>query len=142
VALTDHEFSHMTEVFRRVIDPDLCFIAEVGDEPAGFSLALPNINQALAKINGELFPFGALKLFWLKRKIDSVRIVTMKVMKEFRKMGIDSVFYHETYKNALRRGIWRGEMSWILEDNSAVNGVLRNVGFEVYKTYRIYDRKI
>ncbi len=139
VAMTGREFEHLAKDLKLVIDSDLVFIAEVGGRAVGFSLALPDINQALKKINGRLLPFGILKLLWYKRKIDAMRVITMGILKEYRKMGIDSAFYCETYKNALKKGIWRAEMSWILEDNTAMNNVLQNLGFKIYKTYRVYD---
>jgi len=32
-------------------------------------------------------------------------VIIMGVIKEFRKMSIDNIFYYETYKNALVKGI-------------------------------------
>jgi hypothetical protein len=139
VAMTRKEFDHLAAQFKPVVDPDLCLIAEVGGETAGFSLALPDFNQALIRLNGRLLPFGILKLLWYRRKIDMIRILTTGVIKKFRHMGIDSCFYYETWKRANAKGIYRGEMSWILETNAAMNNALRNLGFRIYKRYRLYD---
>jgi hypothetical protein len=139
VAMTTHEFDHLAKALKMVIDPDLCLIAEVGEEPAGFSLALPDFNQVLIRLNGRLLPFGIFKLLYYKRKIDALRIITMGVIKKFRHQGIDSCFYYETYLRARSKGIWRGEMSWILEDNVAMNRIVHHLGFTVYKKYRLYD---
>ena len=48
-----------------------------------------------------------------------IRILTTGVIKKFRHMGIDSCFYYETWKRGNAKGIYRGEMSWILENNAA-----------------------
>ena len=142
VAMTRNEFDHLAAQFKSVIDPDLCLIAEVGTEVAGFSLALPDFNQVLIRLNGRLFPFGILKLLWYRRKIDMIRVLTMGTIKKFRHMGIDSCFYYETWKRASSKGMHRGEMSWILEDNAPMNNALRNLGLKVYKRYRLYDRSL
>ena len=63
----------------------------------------------------------------------------MGVLKKFRHKGIDSCLYYETYRRALAKGIWRGEMSWILENNTVMNRIVENLGFRVYKKYRLYD---
>jgi GNAT superfamily N-acetyltransferase len=139
VAMTDREFRHLAESLKQVIDPDLCLIAEVRGEVAGFSLALPDLNQILIRLNGRLFPFGIFKFMYHKRKIDALRILTMGVLKKFRHRGIDSGLYYETYRQALAKGIWRGEMSWILENNTAMNRIVENLGFRIYKKYRLYD---
>jgi len=139
VAMTDKEFKHLAKDLKMILDPDLCFIAEVNGEIAGFSLSLPDINQALIHLNGRLLPFGLFKLLWYKRRINAVRSITTGVIKKFRHMGIDAAFYCETYKNAYAKGMPRGEASWILETNTAMNHALEKMGFRVYKTYRLYD---
>jgi len=139
VAMTDREFSHLAAGLKQVIDPDLCLIAEVQGEPAGFSLALPDLNQILIGLNGKLFPFGLLKLIFQRSRIDALRILTMGVIRKYRNRGIDTCFYHETYRRAIAKGIWRGEMSWILENNAVMNRIVENLGFRIYKRYRLYD---
>jgi len=54
--MTEKEFHHLAKDLKMVVDPDLCLIAEVNGEVAGFSLALPDLNQALIKLDGRLFP--------------------------------------------------------------------------------------
>jgi GNAT superfamily N-acetyltransferase len=139
VPMTDREFRHIAKDLKQVLDPDLCLIAEVDGEVAGFSLALPDFNQVLTHLNGRLLPFGILKILYHKRKIDALRILTMGVIKKFRLRGIDSCFYYETYRRALKKGIWRGEMSWILENNVIMNRIVEGLGFKIYKRYRLYD---
>jgi hypothetical protein len=139
VAMTDHEFDHLAKSLREVLDPELCLIAEVNGEVAGFSLALPDYHQVLIRLNGRLLPFGILKLLYYKRKIDALRMITMGVIKKFRHKGIDSCFYHETWRRAIAKGIWRGEMSWVLENNAMMKRIIENLGFIVYKKYRLYD---
>jgi hypothetical protein len=139
VAMTRKEFDYLVAQFKGAVDPDLFLIATVGGEVAGFSLALPDFNQVLIRLNGRLFPFGFLKLLWYRRKINMIRVVTVGVVKKFRQRGIDSCFYYETWKRATAKGMPRGEMSWILEDNAAMNNALRNLGLRIYKRYRLYD---
>ena len=139
VAMTDHEFEHLAKDLKMILDPDLCYIAEVDGEIAGFALSLPDINQALIHLNGSLFPFGVFKLLWYKRRVNAVRTITMGVIKKFRHMGIDAAFYCESYKNSYAKGMPQAEASWILETNTTMNLALEKMGFCVYKTYRLYD---
>jgi hypothetical protein len=139
VTMTRREFDHLAAQFKTAMDPDLFLIATVGGEVAGFSLALPDYNQVLIRLNGRLSPWGVLKLLWYRRKIDMIRVVTTGILKKFRHRGIDSCFYHETWTRATRKGMPRGEMSWVLEGNDAMNNSLRNLGLRVYKRYRLYD---
>jgi GNAT superfamily N-acetyltransferase len=145
IPMTDEEFDHMAKSLKQIVDPHMVFIADVDDKPAGFSLALPDFNQVLHRLNGKLFPFGILKLLWhtkIKSKIDGVRIITMGVVPEFQKRGIDTVFYVETYNVGVKRGYTWAELSWVLEDNVMMNRVLELLGARLYKKYRIYEIKM
>ena len=64
VPLTEEEFDRIVGEFRLIYDRDLFFIAEYDGEPAGMSLVLPDMNQALKKAGGRLFPLGLLKMLW------------------------------------------------------------------------------
>ena len=71
-----------------------------------------------------------------------IRVVTTGVLKPFRQRGIDSCFYYETWTRASAKGMHRGEMSWILEENAAMNNAMRNLGLRLYKRYRLYGRDL
>ena len=42
----------------------MIYIAEIDSAPCAFIVGLPNINEAIADLNGSLFPFGWAKLLW------------------------------------------------------------------------------
>ena len=43
-------------------------IAEIDGEPVAFMLTIPDINELIKDLNGELFPFSFIKLLWRLRK--------------------------------------------------------------------------
>ncbi len=142
VPMTDKEFDHLGVQMKQILDPNFLFIAEHKGEPIGFSLTIPNINEALIKIrDGRLLPFGLPKLLWYTRKgqVKSVRVITLGVTKEHRNSGIDIVFYYKSFEEAIRQNIRWAEMSWILEDNIPMNRALERMGATVYKKYRLYE---
>ena len=140
VPLNHKEFVFTAREMKRVVDPRLCFIAEVNGEPAGFSLTLPDVNQALKPMKGKLFPFGWLKFILDKRRINRSRVITLGVKKQFQRLGIDAFFCHSTYKQLMKLNIFRVDMSWILEDNQAIIGPIEKIGGVPYKRHRIYER--
>jgi len=142
VPLSDEEFDFTAKDLKKIADPDLILIAEDGGQPVGFSLALPDFNQVLIKLNGRLLPFGIFKLLWLtkvRRVTDGIRVFMMGILPEYQKRGLDNVFYYETYERGTKRGYRWGEFSWVLENNEMMNRVAKNLGHTRYKTYRIYD---
>jgi hypothetical protein len=142
VPMTDAEFDHLAKQLKPLVVPELVLLAEVKGRPAGFSLTLPDYNQALKHLNGRLFPFGIFKLLWYSRKIDHPRILVMGVTHEYQRRGIDTVFYVRTWDAGKKRGYTWGEMSWILEDNEMMKRAMELMGGKVYKTYRIYEMSI
>lgn len=143
VPLSDAEFDHLARQLRPVLEPRLCLIAEVGDEPVGFALALPDYNQALRHLkDGRLFPFGIFKLLWYRRRIDAARVLTLGLKPGFRRMGIDAMLYLRIFEEGTKLGYKRAECSWILEDNWDMRRGLERLGAYVYKTYRLYEKAL
>jgi len=145
VPMSKDEFRHMARDMKQIVDPNLVFIAEVDGKPVGFILSLPNINQVLKYVNGRLFPTGLIKLLWhtkVKNKIDSLRILTMGIIPEYQKRGLDNLFYLETFNVGPTRGYMWGEMSWILEDNVMMLRAAENMDGKPYKRYRVYGMQV
>lgn len=139
VPLTPEEFDHTAKDLSMFYDPDITFIAEYKGEPAGVSIVLPDLNQAIKHANGRLLPFGLLKILYHRRKIKDIRMPIMGVREAFRNRGIDAIFYNETYNSAVAKGIKSCELSWVLESNNTLNRILKKLGAKRDKTYRLYD---
>ena len=142
VPMTRKEFEFSIREVKSIIQPEFCLIAEVKGEPAGFSMALPDINQVLMELNGRLFPFGWARFLWKKSRISAYRVPILGVKKKYRRLGIDALFYYETYKLLMGKNIKWCEMSWLLEDNKSILDPMRRIGGVVYKRHRIYERLI
>ena len=140
--LTDAEISHMAADLKPIVDPRFALLAEVNGEPVGFALALPDFNQVLKHLNGRLLPFGILKLLWYRRRINRLRVFTLGLKPEYRRHGIDALLYLRIYQKGVPADLGRGEASWILEDNWAMRRALERMGGFVYKTYRVYGRRL
>lgn len=145
VPLTDAEIEHMAAQLIRFVDPDLVFIAEFDDEPIGFSLTLPDLNQALRKAYPrpgvpEWWTLIKLLYYWkVRRVVDTIRVLAMGVVESWHAQGVSAMFYYETAKAALPKGYRRAEMSWILENNLMMNRDIRAMGGRLYKIYRMYE---
>lgn len=142
VPITTDEFDYMATSLKQIADPNLVYFAEIDGKPAGFSLTLPNINEILIKMNGKVLPFGIFRLMAGKNKTKVLRVLIMGVRHEYQKKGIDAVFYLETIKEGNRKKVKGAEISWVLEDNFAMRQAAENLGAYIYKTYRIYSKKL
>ncbi len=142
IPLNDAEFAYMAKDMKAMVDADFLLIAEMDGKPVGFSLTIPDFNQATQPLKGRLLPFGWLKFLLGKRKITSARCILMGVLPDYRKMGIDMGMVYKTMLAAFAKGITHGECSWILADNRPMNRILEGYGADCYKTYRVYEKKL
>lgn len=143
VPMTPEEIRFSADDLKAILMPELVVFAEIQGRPAGFGLALPDINPLLQKCNGRLFPFG-----WLRflpgsiRRVPQFRIVALGVKKEHQAAGIGTVFYDHYIRVSQELGFRLCEMSWILETNDLMNRPLELIGTKVYKRYRLYDKTL
>lgn len=142
VPKTEEELDRIARDLRPLVDPDLAIFAFVDGEPAGFSLALPDWNQVFRNLDGRLFPFGLLRLLRDRSQINLLRVYTTGVRPQFRNLGLDAIFYYETWMRGVGKGLLGGEFSWVLEDNVSMRNTLENMGARRHKTYRIYERAL
>ena len=139
VPMSREEFFLMGKEMKMILKPDLVLIGEVGNKVVGFAMALPDVNYALKRAGGSLFPTGLLKILYYQRLIKNVRVLALGVVEEYRASGLAAGFYATLVRNARRLGYGDCEMSWILEDNVLMNRSLEVMGAKRYKTYRIYE---
>jgi hypothetical protein len=148
VPLTQNELKKMAEDFKLILVPDLTRIVDIDGAPAAVSLAVPNINEAIGDLGGQLFPFGFAKLLWrLKvRGVKTGRLIILGIRKKYRNVrrygGLSAYLYVAMNHSAHMIGLERGELGWTLEDNAAINAGIRLMGGKVVKKYRIYERSL
>ncbi len=148
IPATPAEVDHTVKSLKMLIREKMAYIAFVGDEPVGFMVALPNLNEAIRDLNGRLTPWNIVKLLWrLKVKIPKTcRVPLMGVRKRYHgtPMGAMIAFsLIETIRlNTVALGTDFAELSWILEDNTAMREMLVAIKCRIYKTYRMYEKAI
>ncbi len=142
IPMTEAEFTYMARELRPVVDTSLAHVAEIDGEPVGFALGLPDYNPIFKKMNGRLFPFGILHFLLGRRRINRLRVITMGVVPEHRKRGIDIFLIYRTFVDGLEKGYRWAEFSWVLEDNEIFTRAMERLGAEQYKTYRIYEKSL
>lgn len=148
VPFTKHEFATMGDQLKFLVPDDMIYIAEVDSVPCAFIVGLPNINEAIADLNGSLFPFGWAKLLW-RLKVSGVRtarVPLMGVRQEYQFSRIGPIIalllieaLHDPFE---KRGIDALEMSWILESNTGMRTILERIGAVPYKRYRLYEKQL
>ena len=147
VRLTDAEFRYLARQLARIAVPELVLLAEADGKPVGFSITLPDINEAIRPLDGRLttfgLPIGLIRLLARRPKIKTARMLVLVVLEGYRRRGVSELLILHTLdygKNVL--GFTAAELGWTLEDNDLINRTIEAVGGRRYKTYRIYQKEI
>lgn len=142
VPFTEREIDQLGQDLKLLADEDLMLFAEMDGKVVGKGLAIPDFYYVQQQMNGRLFPFNFIKLFTQRKHIKWVRVLTLGVIPEYRKKGIDVLLCYELLKAAVSKGILYGEGSWILEDNLMMNRAMQNFFGEVYKEYLVFEMDV
>ncbi len=142
IPMSDAQIDAMAKELKQLVEPSLVLFGEIDNQLIGFALVMLDYNYIFKQMNGRLLPFNFLKLFTKKKEIKWARIITLGLIPEQQRKGLDAVFYWEIVNRAHDVGIDLGEASWILEDNDMMNRGATVMGAELYKTYRIWQKEI
>jgi len=148
IPFTEAEFQELGDSLKFLVNAELIQIAEVDGEAVAFVVTLPNINEAIRDLNGKLFPVGVLKLLWrLKVRFpETARVPLLGVRKKYHhtRLGPALAFLViDAVRIPLKRlGAKQIELSWVLESNAGMRNVVKSIGGNAYKRYRVFERKL
>ncbi len=143
VPMTDAEMDFLAARLKPLLLEGIAWLAEVGDEPVGFLLALPDYNLVFQPMRGRLLTpkvLGLLAVLLGWKRLPRARTIILGVKEKYRTKGLESAMLIEGLKMGFELGIRESEASWILEDNIRMCRMLEAIGGRPYKTYRIYEK--
>jgi hypothetical protein len=147
VPLTEAEIAYAGKKLKPIIYNELVRIAEIDGEPVAFMITLPDINELIKDLNGELFPFGWAKLLWRLRRprTKRSRVPLMGVAKKLHQSRLASqlafMLIEYTRRDCVGKfGIKIGEFGWILEDNKGMLSIAQLPGAKINHRYRIFEK--
>lgn len=145
VPMTHEEIGFLAKRLKPIFQEQFVWLALDGNQPVGFLLGMPDLNEPFYMLKGRLFTpaiLKALPYFLGKKHPKAGRVLTLGIRREWRNRGIESVLLSETLKRALPLGYKYAEASWILEDNWPMRKILESFGANLYKTYRLYVKEL
>lgn len=146
VPFTQDEINTLGNNLKILVSGEFIAIAEYRGQPVAMAVTLPDINEWLRDLNGKLLPFNWLKLAYrfFTKPPSAVRMPLMGVIKQYHGTPLGSAFALSVIDNLRRfhlaRGVRRGELSWILEDNMPMRRIIEGIGATPYKTYRVFEK--
>jgi GNAT superfamily N-acetyltransferase len=136
------KFQSSVDSVRPFLDLDLILIAEYNDQPIGFAVVMPDINEVLQHFNGYISPLSIVKFQFYLKRIRTACFKLLGVLPEYRGRGIEALFAIELAKQLVSKKYKRLEISLAAEKNIPMNRIIRRMGGKVYRWYRIYERQL
>jgi hypothetical protein len=118
-------------------------VAETADgDTAAVAITVPDVNQALARMNGRLLPLGWWHYLRRGRIMDRVRVGFLGVKPAYQHTGVAAALYVEHFDMAASTPQSGGEMGWILETNTNMNRAMEAMGGRVVRRLRMFERAL
>ncbi|MDD5723849.1 MAG: hypothetical protein PHY29_08960 [Syntrophales bacterium] len=132
----------MASDLKILADPRIVFVAEVDGKAIGAVINLPNYNEILADVDGNLFPKGLFRLLFKRKKIKSLRGYALAVRDSYRGTGVGCLLVKKSFDAGIKAGYEKGEVTWILGSNKSMNSLAEFMGGNKNKTYRLYEKEL
>ena len=148
VPFSQDQIEHMAKEIRPLMFKEGLWVGEIKGEPVAYIWMIPDLNEAMAGLNGKLLPFGwATLINRLKIKgVKQARIPLMGLRKEWHNtrkgLAIVAQLCETVFEAGRKKGFTHCELSWILEDNAGMIRICEQASAKAYKTYRMYEKQL
>lgn len=142
VPITGEDAQRIIDRIIRLARPDLSTVVVKGEEVVGFILGFPNINRALQRCRGRLYPFGWAMLLWEFHHTDRIDFNGGGILPKYQGLGVDAIMFTELEKTVHKRCIRHAEFVQVNEQNAKMIREVEALGVNFYKAHRIYERSL
>jgi hypothetical protein len=144
--VTQFKLAHakaLLKSLKPILDERLVWFAYYNDEPIGFFIMIPEMNQVFRYLNGKMDLWGKLKFLWyfkvLKRSRTAVGMIFGIAMEHQRK-GVEGAIVCAFREVALKKNFpyKELELNWIGDFNPTMMRIAEMVGCKIKKTHITY----
>jgi hypothetical protein len=140
--LTPREIKFVLDNILVIADPRLIKIITSGDQVVGFLFGFHDVSAALQRARGRLFPFGLIGLLLELRRTKWVALNGAGILPEFQGRGGNALLYNEMDKTIREFGFHHADLTQVANTAVQMRNDLINLGGQLYKTHRVYERSI
>lgn len=127
-----------------VIDKDLIYFAFYKEQPIGFFLMFPELNQVVRRLNGKMNLAGILKfMYYLRfRKIDVALGQLFGVVPEFQGKGVEAAMIRRFTQRIIegQREYKYLELNWVGDFNPPMMHLMEYIGATAVRTHVTYRK--
>lgn len=146
--IDEHHAHQLLKTMKPIVDVKLLYFAYYEDEPIGFFLMTPDLNQIIKKFNGKFGLWQKLRLIAdlkLRKKADRVFGIIFGVVPEFHGKGVEAGMIRMFEKTIPELHYKTLEMAWVGDFNPVMMRMVESyvcaVKYKTHTTYRyLFDR--
>ena len=133
----------MVKKIKPIMDERLIFFMYHKDEPIGFFIQIPEINQAIRHVNGKSDIFHLLKMLYLlkcKKVCNRILGLVFGIIPEYRGRGAEGAMVMKFAELAFSKDFPYKDidLTWVGDFNPAMMRFQQQIGGSVYKTHATY----
>ncbi|HBH25354.1 MAG TPA: hypothetical protein DDY13_18295 [Cytophagales bacterium] len=134
----------MMKQMKPIMDEKIMVFAFYDNEPIGFFISLPEVNQIFKYVNGKLDWIGKIKFLWHQWRRTNKKMygVVFGVVPEFHRRGVDGamIVYARNILHYKHKRYNYLEMNWIGDFNPKMINMIKHLDTEVSKTHITYRK--
>jgi len=126
---------------RVILDEELVWFAYYNDKPIAFFILVPDLNQILKHLNGELHLWNLIRFAYYKvtHKMTRMRAVVGGVHPSYQNSGVESAIFLQLYKVFKKKPWFKElELSWVGDFNPKMIAIYEALGAHKAKTHITY----
>ncbi|MDR2563417.1 MAG: hypothetical protein LBC98_05675 [Prevotellaceae bacterium] len=141
--MSEEQAQKLVQELKPIIDERLILFAFHNNEPIGFFVQIPEINQIIKHINGKFSLYHKLKFLYLlkiKRICTRIMGLVFAIVPEYRAHGIEAALVMEFAKTAFKPGFQYKDidLTWVGDFNPLMMRFQEQIGGKIYKTHVTY----
>lgn len=137
---TVEEFDLLAENIIAIADPHMIKLIMHDDQVAGFILAYPNINKAIQRTRGRMFPFGWADFLLTKKTTPMIDLNGVGLLPQYQGLGGNALLYSEVEKVIAKSGKTYGEIIQVDERNFRSKSDMEFMEVNWHKKHRTYRK--
>jgi hypothetical protein len=141
--MTEAQAANVMRTLKPVIDERIMWFAYYEDEPVGFFIAIPELNQIFKYVNGKMDLWGKLKFIYHKWRgaCTTMYGIVFGITPEHQSKGVEAAMIIEAGKliqgnpNIPYKDM---QMNWIGDFNPKMMHLVEHLSGKIYKTHATY----
>jgi len=143
--VTSEDIDAVFKSMKPIMIPEFIWFGYVDDEPAGFNVFIPEVNQVFKYVNGKLDLLGKLRFAWhqLIRSNHKVKGLVFGILPKYQNLGIDAVLSYYFYLELMKKNQYKDVgISWIGGFNPKMNSLIEALSGVVDKVHYTYRKML